>query len=445
MNKAFFFTQRQLRQKRLNALKKGILGLIDLGSSKVSCFILSFSIEEKDKGIEKNIFMPKNVAFRVIGVATTKSRGINCGEIISMEEVEKAIRTVVSASQKMGGVIVEDVMVSFSCSDLSSYNLIGKSEIETSEITEKDIGNALSNCNYQESFTDKEIIHAIPVNFTIDERSGFTDPLGQTGSLLEVDLHLISVKKRTLQNIIHCIKRCQLELSGVVSSSYVSGISSLVEDELLNGAACVDLGCHSTGITIFLNRQLVFADEINLGGENITRDISKAFKISLGISERIKNLHGGVIANNMDDREIVDVTNSWFENSYDRMTITRSELIGVMRPRVEEILEFVKTKLKKANFYNLENRKVIITGGTSQIPGLFDVSEKILNSSVRVGRPLRLQGLPHATNGPEFSSIIGLALYACHPNDECWDFRMPSDEYPLGKFNNVFKWFLKNW
>ena len=123
MNKAFFFTQRQLRQKRLNALKKGILGLIDLGSSKVSCFILNFSIEEKDKGIEKNIFMPKNVAFRVIGVATTKSRGINCGEIISMEEVEKAIRTVVLASQKMGGVIVEDVMVSFSCGDFCLANI----------------------------------------------------------------------------------------------------------------------------------------------------------------------------------------------------------------------------------------------------------------------------------------------------------------------------------
>ena len=445
MNKAFFLTQRQLRQKRLNALKKGILGIIDLGSSKISCFILNFSIDDKDKDIKKNILIPKNVAFRVIGVANTKSRGIKKGEIISMEEVEKAIRTVVLASQKMAGVIIEDVMVCFSGGDLSSYNLLGRAEVETSEISEKDIGNALSNCNFEELLLEKEIIHAIPVNFTIDGRSGFTDPLGLVGKSLEVDLHLISVKKTNLQNIIHCIKRCQLELSGLVSSSYVSGISSLVEDELQHGAACIDLGCHSTGVSIFLNKQLVFAHEISMGGENITKDISQAFEISLEISERIKNLHGGVIANNMDDREIVDITNSLSDSSYDRRTITRSELIGVMRPRVEEILEYVKYELIRANFYDLENRKIVITGGTSQLPGIFEISEKILNSSVRGGRPLRLEGLPHATNGPEFSSIIGLALYSCYPNDECWDFKMPSDEYSFGKLNSTFNWFLKNW
>ena len=182
-----------------------------------------------------------------------------------------------------------------------------------------------------------------------------------------------------------------------------------------------------------------------MGGENITKDISQEFEISLEISERIKNLHGGVIANNMDDREIVDITNSLSDSSYDRRTITRSELIGVMRPRVEEILEYVKYELIRANFYDLENRKIVITGGTSQLPGIFEISEKILNSSVRGGRPLRLQGLPHATNGPEFSSIIGLALYSCYPNDECWDFKMPSDEYSFGKLNSTFNWFLKNW
>jgi len=445
MNKSFFLTQRQLRQKRLHALKKGFLGLIDLGSSKITCFLLNFSVDENEKKNSKNNLIPKNIPFRVTGVATTKSRGISNGEITSIEEVEKAIRTVVQASQKMAGVIIEDVMVSFSGGNLNSNSLIGKTEIESSVINEKDIGKALGNCDFNDFIAEEEIIHAIPVNFTIDKRSGFIDPIGQSGEILEVDLHLIAVQKRIIQNIIQCFKRCQLELSGIVSASYVSGVSSLIEDELQHGAACIDFGCHTTGITVFLNRQLVFASEINLGGETITKDISTAFQISLEISERIKNLHGGVIANNMDDREIVDITNEKLQNSYERVTITRSELIGIIKPRIEEILEFVKLELKKANFYDLDNKKIIITGGSSQIPGLLDISEKIFHSSVRIGRPLRLQGLPHATNGPEFSSIIGLALYACHPNDECWDFRIPSDDITLNKINNIFSWLVKNW
>ena len=150
MNKTFFLTQRQLRQKRLNALKKGILGLIDLGSSKITCFLLNFSVDENEQKFSTSNLIPKNIPFRVIGVATTKSRGISNGEIISIEEVEKAIRTVVQASQKMAGVIIEDVMVSFSGGNINSTSLIGKAEIESSVVNEKDIGNALGNCNFNQ-------------------------------------------------------------------------------------------------------------------------------------------------------------------------------------------------------------------------------------------------------------------------------------------------------
>jgi cell division protein FtsA len=178
-----------------------------------------------------------------------------------------------------------------------------------------------------------------------------------------------------------------------------------------------------------------------MGGAHITRDIAKAFNISFDSAERIKSLHGGLIATSRDDRDLIEVKN----NNQDKIAISRSELIGVIRPRIEEILEEVYDQLAVSGFASLNSRKVILTGGASQIPGLFEIATKILNSSVRIGKPIRVQGLPHAANGPDFAAAVGLALHAGHPQDECWDFYVPFTKSGFRKINSVLKWFVENW
>ncbi len=446
MNQAMYKMQRLLRQKRLNAVRRGIIGVIDLGSSKITCFILNFSSDKTEKGKSVDgLVVSKNLAFRVIGVATTKSRGVVFGEITMMEEVEKAIRTVVQAAQKMAGVLVEDVLVSFAGGHPKSYGLYGKSVLLGDEVSEIDVGNALANCNIPEYGVNREIIHALPVNFCLDRKSGLTNPLGQVGGLLEVDLHLITIDQNLIQNVIQCIKRCQLDLTGVTFSPYTAGIASLIEDELQLGATCIDIGGGCTGITIFLQNQLIYASNVELGGISVTKDIAQAFHISFDEAERVKNLHGGLIANTMDDREVIELPNSTLEWNTERLTITRSELIGIIRPRMEEILEEVKIQLDAAGFDKMDSQKIVLTGGSCQIPGLYDLSAKILGPSIRIARPIRLQGLPHATNGPEFASAIGLALHAGHPQDEWWDFKMPLERQGLAKFSGFFRWFINNW
>jgi cell division protein FtsA len=383
--------------------------------------------------------------FRVIGAATTRSRGVRFGEISVMNETERAIRTAVQAAQKMANVRVDHVIACFSGAEPRSYGLAGEWELQDSVVTEQDVANVLASCDVPPIGEGREVLHAQPVNFALDHRSGLGDPRGQIGNRLACDLHLLSVDASVIQNLLYCIKRCDLELAGIASSAYVSGASSLVEDEQELGAACIDMGGGSTGISIFMKKHMIYADAVRMGGDHVTSDISKGLQVPMAVAERIKTKHGGVHATGMDDREMIEMGGDSGDWEKDRRQVSRTELIGIMRPRVEEILEEVRARLDAAGFDSLPSQQIVLTGGASQIMGLDGLASRILGQRVRMGRPLRVQGLPQAATGPAFSSAVGLCLFAAHPQDEWWDFEIPTERYPARSLKRAFRWFKDNW
>jgi cell division protein FtsA len=190
---------------------------------------------------------------------------------------------------------------------------------------------------------------------------------------------------------------------------------------------------------------MIYADTVSMGGDQVTSDISKGLQVPLAMAERLKTVHGGVVATGMDDRDLIEIGGETGDWEMDRRTVSRAELIGIMRPRVEEILEEVRVRLDGAGFEHLPSQQIVLTGGGSQIPGLDGLAPKILGQQVRIGRPLRVQGLPQAATGAGFASAVGLCLFAAHPQDEWWDFEIPADRYPARSLKRAVKWFKDNW
>ncbi len=438
-------TQRAMRHMRRAAMQRGVVAVLDVGTSKIACLILRFDGPERLREADGVGPMAGQSSFRVIGAATTRSRGVKFGEIAVMNETERAIRTAVQAAQKMANVRVDHVIACFSGAEPRSYGLAGEWDLQDSVVTEQDVANVLAACDVPDLGPGREVLHAQPVNFALDHRTGLGDPRGQIGNRIACDMHLLSVDGAVVQNLLYCIKRCDLELAGIASSAYVSGISSLVEDEQELGAACVDMGGGSTGISIFMKKHMIFADSVRLGGDHVTSDISKGLQIPMSMAEKIKTKHGGVYATSMDDREMIETGGESGDWEKDRRQISRTELIGIMRPRVEEILEEARSRLDAAGFEYLPSQQIVLTGGASQIPGLDGLAARILGQQVRLGRPLRVQGLPQAATGAAFASAVGLCLFAAHPQDEWWDFEIPSERYPARSLKRAFKWFKDNW
>tara|TARA_R110002020_G_scaffold67179_7_gene176370 strand:- start:29126 stop:30460 length:1335 start_codon:yes stop_codon:yes gene_type:complete len=438
-------SQRTMRQMRKIAMQRGVVAILDVGSSKIAALVLRFDGSTRlgeESGISS---LAGQSGFRVIGAATTRSRGVRFGEISSMSETERAIRTALQAAQKMAGIRVDHVIACFAGGDPRSYGLDAQVTLVDQVVTENDVARVLSSCDVPEYGEGREVLHAQPVNFALDHRSGLIDPRGQLGNELSVDLHMLTVDAQAVQHLAYCIKRCDLELAGIASSAYVSGIASLVEDEQELGAACIDLGGGATGVSIFIKKHMIYSDSIRMGGDHVTSDISMGLQVPMANAERIKTFYGGVQATGMDDREMIEIGGETGDYEHDRRTASRAELIGIMRPRVEEILEEVRARLDAAGFDHLPSQQIVLTGGGSQIPGLDGLASKILGQQVRLGRPLRVHGLPQAATGPGFSSAVGLALFAAHPQDEWWDFDIPADRYPARSLKRAVKWFKDNW
>ncbi|MDR9395534.1 cell division protein FtsA [Roseovarius sp. SYSU LYC5161] len=438
-------SQRAMRNMRKAAIQRGVVAVLDVGTSKIACLVLRFDGGERLAGADGIGAMAGQAGFRVIGAATTRSRGVRFGEIAAMAETERAIRTALQAAQKMAQIRVDHVIACFSGAAPRSYGLAGQVVLEGTTVSEQDVSRVLSACDVPDFGESREVLHAQPVNFALDHRSGLSDPRGQIGQSLSSDMHMLTVDAQVIQNLAHCIKRCDLELAGLASSAYVSGVSALVEDEQELGAACVDLGGGTAGVSIFMKKHMIFADSVRMGGDHVTGDIAKGLQMPMSTAERIKTFYGGVVATGMDDREMIEIGGETGDWEHDRRTVSRAELIGIMRPRVEEILEEVRARLDAAGFDHLPSQQIVLTGGGSLIPGLDGLASRILGQQVRLGRPMRVHGLPQAATGAGFASAVGMCLFAANPQDEWWDFDLPVDRYPARSLRRAVKWFKDNW
>ena len=438
-------TQRAMRNMRKVAMQRGVIAILDVGSSKIGCLVLRFDGSDRVTETEGVGPMAGQAGFRVIGAATTRSRGVRFGEIDAMQETERAIRTAIQAAQKMANIRVDHVIACFSGAEPRSYGLAGSIDVEGNVVSEQDVSRVLAACDMPDYGMGREVLHAQPVNFALDHRSGLSDPRGQIGNTLSTDMHMLTVEAAAVQNLAHCVKRCDLELAGIASSAYVAGISALVEDEQELGAACIDMGGGATSLSIFMKKHMIYADTVRMGGDHVTGDISMGLSVPFNTAERIKTFYGGVVATGMDDREMIDLEGDTGDWEHDRRSVSRAELIGIMRPRVEEILEEVRLRLDAAGFDHLPSQQIVLTGGSSQILGLDGLASRILGQQVRLGRPMRVHGLPQAVTGPGFASAVGMCLFAAHPQDEWWDFDAPVDRMAGGSMRRVVRWFKDNW
>jgi len=307
------------------------------------------------------------------------------------------------------------------------------------------VARVLDSCDMPDIGPGREVLHALPVNFMLDHRSGLADPRGQAGRMLGCDMHLLSVNADVVKDLVHCLKRCDVEVAGLASAPYVAGRAALVEDEQELGAAVVDMGAGSTTLSIFIKGHMIYSDSVRLGGEHITSDIAKLLGIPHSLAERIKTFHGGVQATGQDDRDLIELRGESGDWDKDRRVATRADLIGIIRPRVTEILEEVRARLDVAGFDHLPSQQIVLTGGASQIPGLDGLAARILGQQVRLGRPIRVPGLPQATTGPEYSALVGLCQFAAAPQDEWWDFDIPAQRFAAKPLKRAMKWFRDNW
>jgi cell division protein FtsA len=255
------------------------------------------------------------------------------------------------------------------------------------------------------------VLHSLPIGYALDENRGIRDPRGMLGRRLGVDMHVVTTDIAAARNLTLLVERCHIGVEAMVSAPYVSGLSVLAEDEADLGAAVVDLGAGTTTLAVFSDGKFVHVDGFTLGGHHVTMDIARGLTTTIADAERVKTLFGAALSGPSDDRDMITLSAIDADPRDPPRLIPRAQLVRIIRPRVEEILEMVRDKLAASPFAADPRGRVILVGGASQMTGLSDLAAQILGHQVRIGRPLGIGGLSEETKGPAFAAAAGLLVY----------------------------------
>lgn len=407
--------------------REKLIGALDIGSHKVCCFIAR---------------PEANGNLRVIGIGHQLSAGIKAGNVVDMDETETSIRAAVDAAERMAGEPIQELYVSLTAGHPVSHAMSVDVAIDGHEVGSEDIQNVLNEGRARFAPGNHDLIHALPVAYTVDGAAGVKDPRGLYGDRLGVDMHLVTVSPGPKRNLETSVSRCHLKVGGFVMSPYASGISCLVEDEKSLGVVCIDMGGGTTSLSIWMEGAMIYTDIIPIGGNHVTNDIARGLLTPTNEAERLKTLFGSAMSSPNDDREILDVPQVGEIEGESTARIPRSILNGIIKPRMEETFELVRERLVASGLDKAVGRRMVLTGGACQLSGARDMAARILEKQARIGHPLRINGLADATAGPAFSTCAGILAYAAQRPAEAGE----KHQYtlPKGRIARVGRWLKEN-
>ncbi len=383
------------------------ISVVDLGSSKITCVIAT-------KGED-------DTSLRVVGVSSVASRGIRKSQIVDIEDAIEAVTETVESAERMAGLSIKDVSISVSGIHIESQNSKGLVAVQDQggEITSDDVSRVVEAAKAVPLPTAREILHVIPRFFLVDNQEGIKDPVGMSGVRLEAEAHLITGSTVNLKNLSRVMSEIGVDTKSVIFAGLASSVATLTDTEKELGAIVIDLGGGTTSLCVYVDGALSHSAVIPVGAKNITNDIAIGLRVSLDSAEVIKrNLEPDEHINKVLDPKNISSKKQADEIDLHKLglkdaprKISRKAVVeGIVRPRLNEIFELIKTELIKAGMGGKTPAGLVLTGGGSLTYGVTETARKILNMQARIATPSGLTGLVDEIKTPEYATVAGLLM-----------------------------------
>ena len=373
-----------------------IFAVIDIGNTKVSSLI-GTSAKNND------------VQVKVLGFGQHASLGITNGIVTDMKEIANSIAKAVEGAETMAGFPINKVTCSLSGGRPITKVTRGKLKIENGQVMKSDIAK-IQKMNKPKLIENYKFLSSSVIKYYIDNNTPVDNPIGIHTDNLIVEISHIYGQKRVIENISSAIDLCHLSIDKFIICSEASGISTLIEDERLNGAIVIDLGGNVTSIGVFINNKIIFSDSIPIGGVHITSDIVRGLGTKAEDAEKIKILYGSALSNETDEYTKIEVPIISDEGEIVDQEIPKAMLTAIIKPRIEEIFELVKERLTFLTLSSSSINKVILCGGGANLNNVRELASSYLNTNVRIGRPIGLVDIPEIVHTPTFSCLTGLLI-----------------------------------
>jgi cell division protein FtsA len=394
---------------------------LDIGTTK-TCTVVATSTPE---GLD------------IIGVGEAPSTGLRKGVITDLEETVRAIEAATEKAERMAGVHISHVYVGVTGAHMQGTNNRGVVAIsgEDREVARSDVRRVVEASKLIDIGADRQIVHALPRQFAVDGHDGISDPVGMSGSRLEVDTHIITGGNTFITNVLKCVHRAGLEPAGIVFEPLASSAATLLAEEKHVGVVLLDIGGGTTDIAVYSGGGAIHTSTIPVGGNILTNDIALGLKTTFAEAESIKKTYASATPDAHGESEFP-------VKSMDGKTtrrVTRAQLHAIAAPRILEIFRLARGQIAEGLPRDILLAEIVLTGGGSQLRGIDQAAAEFFALPTRIGVPAMIGGLTDAVRKPEYATAVGLVLFGPKGEGAIWNGRSRS------VFGKIASWWGEMW
>ena len=372
--------------------RSNVLVGLDIGTTKTTAIVGEIT----ETGID------------IIGIGTSPAKEIRKGTVVNIDSMVESIKTAVEEAEHMSGCRINSVYVGIAGSHIKGQNSLSIVSVKGREVDEGDVQRAIEASKAIAIPVGREIMHILPQSYVVDGQEGIKDPIGMSGVRLEAKVHIVTGATSAIQDIVKSVNRVGLDIDDIVLEQLAAGEAVLSADEKDLGVVLIDIGGSNTSITIFSEASIKHTAILPVGGNYLTSDISTGLRTPLGEAEKIKIKYGCAMTSMIPKDETIRVPS--LGGREDR-EVSRQILGRIVEPRVEEILNLAYNEIVRFGFEDLLAAGVVLTGGTSLLPGISELAEQIFDMPARKGIPIGVGGLSDIVNSPAHAIGVGLIIY----------------------------------
>jgi cell division protein FtsA len=375
-----------------------IIAGLDIGSAKTTAVIAEAVGDHRG-----------TPTLRILGVGQARTTGLRRGVVSDIEETTRSIKKAVEDAERMAGVKVDTIYAGIAGEHVRAMISKGIVAVNGDEISKADVDRANDVARAQPVPQDRELLHAIPQEYSVDKNQGIRDPIGMIGTRLETEMYLVTVGASPAMNLRKSVEKAGYRVRELVLEPLASALSVLTEDEKELGVALVEMGAGTTDIAVFHEGKIRHLGTVNYGGNNVTSDIVQGIGVTQADAERLKERHGCAYEPLVDPGDVIQLPSTVAQGE---RHVPREVLAHIIHQRMDEIFNLVLTEIERAGFAQRLNGGVVITGGAAAMQGVAELAADVFGTGVRIGSPEEnIGGLTDSVDAPRFATVVGLAQY----------------------------------
>lgn len=346
---------------------------------------------------------------RILGMGQAPSEGLRKGVVVDIESASRNIRASVDEAARITGVQINQVVVGVTGEHISSVTGRGATTITHAnrEITEQDVHRVMEMARPAQIAADREIIHVLPRGFAVDGQGGVRQPVGMSGTRLDVETHVITGASAFLQNVLKSVQQAGLQVDTIVLEPVATSEAVLTEEEKEVGVVVADIGGGTTDVAVVVDGAIAHSSVIPVGGNHVTSDLAVGLKTSRAEAERLKKEYGCALVSMATDNELVEMSTLEGEN---KRPILRRALADIIEPRMQEIFTIIRDDLKQHGFQHSLSG-IVLSGGGSLLHGAPELAQETLLLPARIGRPRDVNGKGESLDSPIYATAVGLLYF----------------------------------